>query len=233
MKIEFIEGKYEGKIDIPKKVFDKLRESEKIAVYTTINYINFLPGIIKKLEEKGANVYTSKLPHCFVEGQILGCSFLDINFRLNKNIDTYFYIGDGLFHPKSVMFKILKEDENKKVFTFNPKTKVFSEIKEKDAKKIMQKYASGMKKFLVSKNIGILVSKKYGQQRLNEALKLKKSGKYKDKNFFIFVDDNFGFQSLENFNFIDCWINTACPRIAYDDSVRLNKPIIDISEIEY
>ena len=34
------------------------------------------------------------------------------------------------------------------------------------------------------------------------------------KECYIFTADEIDFNQFENFSFIDCWINTACPRIA-------------------
>jgi len=76
-----------------------------------------------------------------------------------------------------------------------------------------------------------LITTKPGQNNLKKALELKSNDKYKDKNFYFFLDDTVNFAELENFNFIDCWINTACPRIAFDDSIKMIKPILNIIEL--
>ena len=78
-------------------------------------------------------------------------------------------------------------------------------------------------KFLSSKNIGILVSIKPGQYNLKKAFALKK--KLRDKKCYIFLSDNIGAEQLENFPFIECWVNTACPRIAD------NLNVVNISEL--
>ena len=76
----------------------------------------------------------------------------------------------------------------------------------------------------MQKNIGILITVKPGQQHFNPGLKLE--DKYKDKRFYYFVDNDLNFSSLENFSFIEFWINTACPRIGFDDAVNLEKEFI-------
>jgi len=65
-------------------------------------------------------------------------------------------------------------------------------------------------KFYSADNIGILVSTKPGQNNLKEAIELKKKLK---KNCYIFVSDMINEAELENFPFIQAWVNTACPRI--------------------
>ena len=51
-------------------------------------------------------------------------------------------------------------------------------------------------------------------QKIAEELRsrLEKSG----KEVFVFLSDEINFQSLENFNFVEVWVNTACPRIVED-----------------
>ncbi|MEO2154873.1 MAG: diphthamide synthesis protein [Nanoarchaeota archaeon] len=60
-------------------------------------------------------------------------------------------------------------------------------------------------------NIGIIISLKPGQNNLYLAEKLKKILEKKGKNIYLFLFDNV--ENLEDFNFIELWINTACPRI--------------------
>jgi diphthamide biosynthesis enzyme Dph1/Dph2-like protein len=48
-------------------------------------------------------------------------------------------------------------------------------------------------------------------KKINE---LKK--KYKDKKFYMFAFDTLQASYLDNFPFIQCWVNTACPRIFED-----------------
>ena len=43
--------------------------------------------------------------------------------------------------------------------------------------------------------------------------------------------EDIDFNDLENFNFIEMWVNTACPRIGYDDMLAQEKPIVDLSDI--
>ena len=56
--------------------------------------------------------------------------------------------------------------------------------------------------------------------------KLEKQG----KEAFIFVCDLLDANELENFPFVEYWVNTLCPRIA-DDKDKKN--IIDMSEIKF
>ncbi|MBU4283524.1 MAG: diphthamide synthesis protein, partial [Nanoarchaeota archaeon] len=84
-------------------------------------------------------------------------------------------------------------------------------------------------KFLSSKEIGVILTTKPGQEQLKEAFELK--NKFKDKNFYFLIFDTIDFNQLENFPFIECFVNTACPRIALDDSIKIGKAIINLEDI--
>ena len=84
-------------------------------------------------------------------------------------------------------------------------------------------------KFLHADNIGILVSTKPGQNSYKKAVEIKEKLESKGKKCFIFVFDTLNSNEMENFPFIDFWINTACPRIADDED---KKNVIDMNELE-
>ena len=59
--------------------------------------------------------------------------------------------------------------------------------------------------------IGIIVSLKPGQNNFYLVEKLKESLKKMGKKVYIFLFDDVN--NLEDFNFVQLWVNTACPRI--------------------
>jgi len=160
--------------------------------------------------------------HSAYDGQALGCDL----FRLEpaNEIEAFLYIGTGEFHPKQLLML-----EKKPVFVFNPESSKFYELDKAEVATIERKRKAAYAKFLSSDKIGVLVSVKPGQLELERALKLRE--KYKDKLFFFFVADTFDFGSLLNFPFIECFVNTACPRIGYDEAENLEKPIVNLQDI--
>jgi diphthamide biosynthesis enzyme Dph1/Dph2-like protein len=63
-----------------------------------------------------------------------------------------------------------------------------------------QKEKAALVKFISAKKIGILVSTKHGQSRIEKALELAKK---KDKEYYIFAFDTLNLSDLENFPFIE------------------------------
>jgi len=213
MKTVFIEARHDDKIVLPDVAISKLPQN--IGVFTTIQFINCLSDICVQIKSAGKNPILFKAKHAEHEGQILGCS-------IDKfDADSFLFIGDGMFHPTALAIK-----NNKPVYIYNPFSKQFFELDLEIIEKYNKKTQGAYAKFLSSENIGILVSTKPGQNRLNDAEKLKNS---QDKNCYILIQNDIDFQGLENFPFIDCFVNTACPRIGYDD--QLPKPVVDIELI--
>jgi 2-(3-amino-3-carboxypropyl)histidine synthase len=205
MKKIFIEAKYKGSIDASKIKADKL--PAKLGLATSVQFVDFLDEIKEYLEDHGKKVLIEKGLQKY-KGQILGCE-QSAAVKLRAMVDAFLYIGDGAFHPIGIALKTGKE-----VFTFNPSNNDFSKVEKKEIEKIKMQRKAQLLKFHSSKEIGVIVSTKPGQNRLEQARKLKDM--FPDKNFYLILFDNVDYTQLENFNFIECWLNTACPRIEED-----------------
>jgi len=217
MKQLFVEARYREKVRLPKKLTDIL--PKRVALFTTIQFIDSIHGIKKDIEDSGRKVLLFKPKHAKYKGQILGCNIGKFN------ADGFLFIGDGMFHPMALLIR-----NNKPVFILNPGSGKFRKLGIKDAEKIIKHEKGAYLKFLTSKNIGVLVSTKHGQNDLKSASGLRK--RFRDKKFYILVSDTINFSDLEDFNFIDCYVNTACPRISIDDSGMFSKKIINIDKIK-
>lgn len=178
----------------------KIEIKEFFVIVTTIQYLDE----VKQL--KGYKV----------AGQILGCNIEVIN---KHRADAYLYIGTGRFHPLILAYKTKKP-----VYTLDPHTSNFSQIKKEDIEVYDRKKKSAFLRYYNTNKIGILVSTKPGQYNLKKALQFQKNCK---KQSYIFLCNNIS--NLENFPDIQCWVNTACPRIFEDD---LGATIINLEDIE-
>lgn len=215
MKTIFIESKYEKKIILPKKLIESL--PKKVALFASVQFIDNIKLIISDIESTNRSVIKIKPNHCKYECQLLGCSIE----KFKEEFDAFLYIGDGMFHPKALLLK-----NNRPVFVYNPFQDKFFEVDKGEVDNLRKKQKGALLKFYSSKEIGMLLTTKPGQYNLKDAEKLK--NKYKDKNFYFLIADTIDFASLEDFSFIECFVNASCKRIAYDDGIKLPKPVIDI-----
>ncbi|MBN2111578.1 diphthamide synthesis protein [Candidatus Woesearchaeota archaeon] len=207
MRTLFIEAKSNAELKLSKEQIKKL--PKKIGIATTIQHLHRIKEVQKQI------------PGSIMAGQILGCNASSAR-KIKNEVDAFLYVGSGVFHPIEIAIETGKE-----VFCFNPFTKVLSKIDEKEIGKYRKKKMASLARFLSSEKIGILVSTKPGQNRMKDALKL---AERKDREYYIFAFDTLNELDLENFPFIKCWVNTACPRIA-DEKARIVN-IDDLKELE-
>lgn len=217
MKFLFIETKYSGKIKVPETVIDKLPMT--IGLFFTIQFIDSLESVKKDIEKTGRIVKLMKGKHTKYMGQIYGC-----NLEKFEGVDAYFYVGDGLFHPKALAL-----GNDLQVHIWNPVSEKYSVVDKKIMQEEIRRQKASYSKFLMSDKIGVLLSTKPGQSYYKYSLKLK--DKYPDKKFYYIAMDTINFDNLEDFNFIQVWVNTACPRIGWDDTKRVGKPMVDLGSV--
>ena len=223
VKYLFIDAKYKGNVELDKQTLDYCKKFKVITLYSSVQFN--LAKIISQLKELKIKIISSKPSRAGSEYQILGCNVYPDSLNLREEPEAFLYVGDGMFHPLALVFA----NRKKEIIHFNPISKRYNVLTEKYIEKVLNKQKANLAKFFHSKTIGILISAKPGQEHLNLAKDLEK--KYKEKEFYYFLDNNISFDNLENFPFIESWINTACPRIALDELLTTEAKIINISEI--
>lgn len=201
----FIETKYQGEIELPKDLLKEL--PEKLILACSIQFIDHLPNIKKELEAYKKKVYLFTSPHSHNLGQLLGCDQL----RAQETIDCFLYIGDGEFHPRALLIN------EKPIFCYNPLSEEVKKLGRKDREELKLRKKVSLMKFYNAQKVGIIISTKEKQKELQGKVNsLKEKLEKEGKETYLFLCDEIKEYELTNFNFIDCWINTACPRISDD-----------------
>lgn len=220
MKIMMVEGRYKGEIDLSK--LDTKMLPEKIGLATTVQFLGHVDEVRQYLESRGKTIFIDRMRQKY-EGQLLGCDQGGAE-KIKDNVDAFLYIGTGVFHPLGIAINIGKD-----VFCYDPIHSIMSKVDQEQVKKYNLKRKGAYLKFLEAEEIGILVSLKPGQNNFRKAVELK--SQLKGKNSYIFAFDTLDFSQIENFPFIECWVNTACSRIL-DDYSKFPKPLVDLGDIE-
>lgn len=232
-KLLLIDAKWEGKIKLTDKLKDYLKKQKpkSTALFASIQFTD-LKNFINDLKNLGIKVNATKAKRTNEKIQILGCDCYEDSFKENiiQNSDLILYIGDGLFHPKALLLSQIKSKDFRPVVIFDPISNQIKEITKKDIEKQIQRYKRNLKLFMNANSIGILVTIKPGQQYFALAKRLKEKLEKDGKKAYIFIDDTFNTNNLENYPFIQAWVNTACPRIGTDDIVNIEQPMINLRE---
>lgn len=231
MKIMYLKAPYSGDVELCPKTLDYLQEKDyqKIVLFASIQFVNNLDKIERQLKELGIDIISTKPARAHVSRQLLGCDSSHGSLNLEgKEFDAFLYIGDGRFHPLALVYAQKDLDEMKEIVCNDPVSKGMSLLEINDVRDLLKKYRGSLMKFFTQKNVGILITIKPGQEQYLPALALEK--KFPDKKFYFFVDNNISFDQLENFNFIDVWVNTACPRIGLDDQEKFSSGVVNLSD---
>jgi len=204
MKTLFISVKIRKEPDYSriKELVDEIPE-KKIAICYSNQFIEIAEKVAETIDKEVLNKI-----------QVLGCS--SPNF--DSNVKAILLIGQGEFHAVSLAYEsklpiYLLEGDN------------LRKIKEEEVEKLEKRRKGAYMKYLAAGNLGILISSKPGQQRLNKVIDFKKN--LKDKKGYLFIANDLNVSEFENFG-LDFWVNSACPRMDLNDAPIINMKDLDL-----
>jgi 2-(3-amino-3-carboxypropyl)histidine synthase len=194
-----------------------LLEGKITGLVTTVQHVHLIPAMEAFLESKGICVRvaegTARTPH---RGQVLGCSFAAAKATCAEVI---LFVGTGLFHPTGIALAT-----RAKVIALDP---LAGTLEETGSDALLRRRFAVMERARGAKNVGIIVSTKSGQWRMERARHLASLA----DNAVIITMREVTPDELLNLGFA-CYVNTACPRLALDDQVRFPMPVLSPPEFE-
>jgi len=155
---------------------------------------------------------------------ITGC------FTNISKLNTYSYIlvvAGGFFH--ALTFKIL--NPNLKVLNYDPHRGEIYDV-EKYFRRIYSLKIESIKKCLNAKNFAILLITKTGQYNLELANKLRRLLHESSFRSIVICADEVSNDLLSLYPSVDVFINTGCPRLAFDNIDQYEKPLINPGEVK-
>jgi 2-(3-amino-3-carboxypropyl)histidine synthase len=203
-------------------------DGKKIGVVTTAQHLHTLETAASILRKHNLEPFiTEGDERISSKGQILGCNF-SVGTRSAEHVDSFLFIGSGTFHPVG-----LSMSTRKPVIAADPYTNMVKKQEIEDMKNNMlrQRYGAILA-CRSARRFGILIGLKRGQQRIKLAYELRQMLQSAGKKSLFITMDEFSPVSLQGFTDIDCYVSTACPRIAIDDYLQYKKPVITPVELE-
>ncbi len=228
MKLVFINVKYTGEVKLTEETLQYLQKFKTIGLYTTTQFNPKIQTVIDQLTAVGITSITSQPERTNAPYQVLGCDVYHENLKLAPEAEAILYIGDGKFHPRALVYN---EDDSKRyreIITFNPINKELEILTKPLIEKVLAKQIANKKHFLTSEIIGVIVTTKPGQEHFHYTEKLAKA--FPEKTFIPFVTDNVSFYDMEQFPYIQTWVNTACPRIGLEDSLNTTHALLNAED---
>ena len=217
-------------LDITKVVTKSLSHltGKTIGVVTTAQHLHMLDKASEILTTNGFTPLISKGDNRIAEsGQILGCNFSSA-LSIREKVDSYLFIGSGTFHPIGLLLSTKKPVVAADPYTNQVHTQELDNMKDT----ILRQRYGAIAHSKNAKCFGILVGLKQGQQRMKQAIDIQETLQKRKKKSLLIALDYVSPGSLDGYRDIDCFVSTACPRIAIDDYLQYKRPIITPIELE-
>ena len=195
----------------------------KIGLATSVQHLQTLNEIREFLIRSGKTVIIGEAGRVGYAGQVIGCDYSNVKSIVDE-VDAYLFVGGGIFHALGIALST-----SKPTFVVDPyDNRVFSLCE--DAAKLLKQHWACIEQARNAKNIGIIIGLKTGQNRIDDALKVKALIEKHGKNAYLMAIREVTPEALLDFPTIDAYVNTACPRISLDAPGKFAKPLLTVNE---
>lgn len=188
-----------------------------VGLVTTVQHAHLIDGVAAVLAAHGiAAEVADKGGRTPLPGQVLGCTYANARALSTPEI---LYIGTGVFHPLGVQMAT-----GRRVVALDPYTGAVQEV---SADRLLRRRFALIERARGAESFGIILSTKSGQARPALAGRL---AALSERTVVITMRE---VTAAEMTNFgCGAYVNTACPRLAYDDQVRFPAPLLTPQEFE-
>lgn len=199
--------------------FSKSTSCQKIGIVASIQHVKAIEQAKNFLENRGFLVKVGRGDSRITyPGQVLGCNFSSP--REVGDVDCFIFLGTGQFHGLGV--KIVT---GKDVYVLDPYS---GKIEKINADMFIRQRYAAIAKARDADKFGIILSTKIGQRRWKLARMVAREIENTGKRAYFIMTNNIVPEQL--YYDVDAYVNTACPRITYDDFSRFNKVILTPAE---
>jgi 2-(3-amino-3-carboxypropyl)histidine synthase len=200
-----------------------LENWKKVGLTTTIQHVQALDAVREILLHAGKIVVIGDAGRLSYAGQVIGCDYSNAR-SIAKDIEAFLFIGGGRFHALGVALST-----SKPTVVADPYEKRAYSV-DKEAKKIIKQRWASIEEANRAKTFAVLVGLKPGQKRLEEALTVKRKLEKNGKTVCLFVAREITPEVLLEFPTVEAYVNTACPRISFDDASKFQRPVLTVNE---
>lgn len=220
----YIESRSDAKIS--DSVMDHLSGlPSTVGILATIQYLDLIPRMVALLESTGRKALVGKGDSriCY-PGQVLGCNCSAAEAVID-DVEAFLFLGEGDFHPLAAAFGVQKD-----VFVLNPVTGEVRNMADTRDRILRRRFAA-IQGGRDAESYLVIVCTKVGQKRMAEADEAVRKIRAHGKRAFKAVMEEVTPASLMAYR-VDAYVNTACPRIAMDDSARYDRPMLTLPELD-
>lgn len=205
------------------KALPMLEKWRKIGLATTVQHVQTLDEVREVLTRQGKTVVIGDAGRMSYPGQVIGCDYSNA-VSIAKDVEAFLFVGGGQFHALGVALST-----SRPTVVADPYDNTATSV-DREAEKILKQRWAQVQEAKKAKTFGVLVGLKPGQKRPEEALQLKQRLEEQGKTTYLFALKEITPEALMEFPSVDAFVNTACPRLSLDDTVRFKKPILTVNE---
>jgi len=220
--VEYVEWRVDIPLENLNAALPHLKGAKSVALATTVQHVHQLAKIREFFERNGLRALVGKGCFAKYEGQVLGCDASAASSAA-ADADCALFIGTGKFHPTAF-------PPGKPAYSFDPFSMRFTDLSP-EIKRIEKRRRGAIAKALDAKIFGIIISTKPGQFCPQAAEWAAKELEAKGKGAYLLVSNELNPLSLANFRKIDCYVNTACPRLS-EDTELFGKPMLNATDLK-
>jgi 2-(3-amino-3-carboxypropyl)histidine synthase len=190
----------------------------RLGIVASVQHLDLLPGLTEALGRRGHAVKIGRGDRRLAyAGQALGCNYTTAE-AIQSEVDAFLFLGTGWFHPLGLALAVPQP-----VWSLDPLQATLEPPIDRAA--LIRRRQLKVAACFRARRFGILVSSFAGQDRSPTALALQRRARDRGREAEIFVFDRLDARDLVGRD-VDAFVNTACPRIALDDSDLYDRPML-------
>ncbi len=205
----------------PVRLADRVVEAgvpRRLGLVASVQHLDLVDPFGDALTRRGYDVRVGRGDRRLAyAAQALGCNYTGAE-AVAADVDAFLFLGTGRFHPIGLAFAV-----DRPVWSIDP----LQELVEPpiDRGTLVRRRQLAVATARDARRWGILVSTFAGQNRSPTALALQERARSHGREAEILMFDRLDPRDLEG-RALDAYVNTACPRIALDDSASYPKPVL-------
>jgi len=202
-----------------------LSKWSKIGLATTVQHIQTLDQVREILVRAGKTVIVGDAGKTNYSGQVIGCEYSNVK-SVTNDADAFLFVGGGRFHALGIALAT-----SKPTIVADPYQDEAHLINAEAERVIKQRWA-GIEEAKKAKIFGILIGLKPGQKHRDDAMGAKVTVEKMGKIALLFAIREVVPEALMEFQAVDAYVNTACPRISIEAPSKFSKPVLTVNELK-
>jgi 2-(3-amino-3-carboxypropyl)histidine synthase len=197
---------------------DRAGVPARLGLVASVQHLDLVAPLTEALQRTGRTVHIGTGDRrLYYPSQALGCNYTGAE-SVAGDVDAFLFLGTGRFHPVGLAFAV-----DRPVWSLDPLQNVLEPPIDRGS--LIRRRQLTVARARDALKWGILVSTFAGQNRMPTALALQERARARGRDAEILVFDRLDPRDLEG-RALDAYVNTACPRIALDDSDLYPRPVL-------